>query len=243
MNFFNFFTQDRLLDITHAIGFVMIGYFISTKIKLFIKKQLKKRLSAHQNMLISRLVSYAVMILFIMMSLQQLGFHLQLLLGAAGLFTVALSFASQTAASNLVSGIFLLFEAPFKVGDTVEVKGFTGVVKDIDLISTKLKTADGKLVRIANEAIMKAEIVNLNTYPEKRVECIVPVPVDTPSTLAFDTLSEKANALSLKDKPAIVTFMDKNEHFKCFKVQLWVNNGESQQTVLKLMQELFDTFV
>lgn len=175
MNYNYFLHPDKALNGLYAVCLFMFGFFIAKKLSATIEKTLSKRFSRHHSLLIKRCVFYMVFIVFIITSLQNLGFKLSVLLGAAGVFTVALSFASQTAASNLISGIFLLFEHPFKVGDTVEIKGINGVVDSIDLLSTKLKTADNKLVRIPNEALIKSEITNLSYFPTRRLDLIIAI--------------------------------------------------------------------
>lgn len=156
-----------------AFALLIIGYVVSKKISHLLERAVEKRYSKHQAMLMGRLVFYGLFVLFSVSAVQQLGFNLSVLLGAAGVFTVALGFASQTAASNLVSGIFLLFEQPFKVGDVIVYKGLKGTVEAIDWLSTKIKTGDNKRIRIPNEGLNKSEITNLSAYPQKRDEILL----------------------------------------------------------------------
>lgn len=167
--------SSKLINMLWAIGLTLVGYLIAQRFSLFIEHTMSKRFSRHHTQLFSRLLFYTIFIIFLFSGLQHLGFNLSVLLGAAGVFTVAISFASQTAASNLISGIFLLFEHPFKVGDTIEIKGINGVVESIDLLSTKLKTSDNRLVRIPNEAMIKSEITNLSFFNTRRIDLIVDV--------------------------------------------------------------------
>ena len=175
-NYLNYFIHpDKVVNIIYAICLFIFGYFFSSRLSTVAERIFAKRFSRHQTMLIRRFVFYSLFSIFTVSSLQHIGFKLSVLLGAAGVFTVAISFASQTAASNLISGIFLLFERPFQVGDSVEVKGITGVVDSIDLLSTKLKTSDNKLVRIPNEAMIKSEITNLSYFAIRRLDIIIAV--------------------------------------------------------------------
>lgn len=159
--------------IVFSLFLLIFGYFFAKKISHWLKKLIENRFSKHHAMLSSRVVFYGLFLLFSISALHEMGFKLTLLLGAAGLFTVALSFASQTAASNLISGVFLLFERPFKVGDVISIKDIKGTVETIDWLSTKIKTNDNRLIRIPNEALIKSEITNLSTYPQKRDEIIL----------------------------------------------------------------------
>lgn len=158
-----------------ALALFVFGYLLSKKISHLLLRAVEKRYSKHQAMLLQRLVFYGMLVFFSISALQQLGFNLSVVLGAAGLFTVALGFASQTAASNLVSGIFLLFEQPFKVGDVIVYKGLKGSVEAIDWLSTKIKTSDNKRIRIPNEGLNKSEITNLSAYPQKSDELLLTI--------------------------------------------------------------------
>jgi small-conductance mechanosensitive channel len=129
-----------------------------------------RRGSAQGEMITRRFVFYGVMGIAIFMVLDTLGVELGVLLGAAGILTVALGFASQTSASNLISGLFLLGERPFSVGDVIQIGDRTGVVLSVDLLSVKLRTFDNLFVRVPNETLIKSEIVNLSRHPIRRID-------------------------------------------------------------------------
>ena len=111
----NTIDTSKLLVFVYATSLLIVGYFIAKKLSVLAERAGSKRFSRHHTLLIKRSIFYLVFTIFFVSSLQHLGFKLSVLLGAAGVFTVAISFASQTAVSNLISGIFLLFEHPFKI--------------------------------------------------------------------------------------------------------------------------------
>jgi small-conductance mechanosensitive channel len=95
-------------------------------------------------------------------------------LGAAGILTVALGFASQTSATNLISGLFLIGEGSFEVGDTIQItliRGQTieGEVISIDLLSVKLLTLDNVYIRLPNEQLIRTPVMNLSKFPIRRI--------------------------------------------------------------------------
>jgi small-conductance mechanosensitive channel len=130
----------------------------------------ERRGTAQAEMITRRLVFYAIVGLTIAMALDTVGVELGVLLGAAGILTVAIGFAAQTSASNLISGVFLLGERPFSVGDTIEVGGTTGDVLAVDLLSVKLRTFNNLYVRVPNESLIKSQITNLSRNPIRRFE-------------------------------------------------------------------------
>lgn len=241
----NLFDPEKLLNIGYAISLFLVGYIVAKRLGIIAERALVNRFSRHHTMLINRSVFYIVFTIFFVASLQHLGFHLSVLLGAAGVFTVAISFASQTAASNLVSGIFLLFERPFKVGDTVEVKGINGIVDSIDLLSTKLKTPDNKLVRIPNEAMIKSEITNLSYFSTRRIDLIISVAYDCDITQVKAMLLTIADNcdLVLKDPAPYVTIDNFANAAVELKFMVWVNTGDvaaTRNTLQEMVKHQFD---
>lgn len=132
-------------------------------------------LGVQHAVLARRIVYYAVAGLALASALQQLGFNLAVLLGAAGVMTVAVGFAAQTSASNLISGLFLIGERAFQVGDVVRVGAITGEVLSVDLLSVKLRTFDNLFVRVPNETLIKSEVTNLSRFPIRRVDVLLGV--------------------------------------------------------------------
>ena len=123
----------------------------------------------------AKLFYYLIVTLAFFIALNIAGFtgRLSTLLAAAGITGVVLGFASQTVISNFISGIFMYFDKPLKIGDPVEVAGYSGIVHDIRILSTRIRTWDGLLVRIPNEKLFNSEIKNLQKYPARRVDVVV----------------------------------------------------------------------
>ena len=89
---------------------LLTGYLIAQLVTTAFVKTMSQRLTAHQLLVWRRGIFYFLLGLFSMSALHEMGFKLSVLLGAAGIFTVAIGFASQTSASNLISGLFLIGE-------------------------------------------------------------------------------------------------------------------------------------
>ncbi len=171
----NIITHPRTIEVIKAIAILSVGLFIAKIAATSINKLFKKRFEAHELQLIRRGCFYGVLILFFLSALNQLGLNLSVVLGAAGILSVALGFASQTSASNLISGLFLLVERPFSVGDIIRVGSTSGEVLSVDLLSLKLRTFDNLYVRIPNESLIKSEVTTLTKFPIRRFDMQVGV--------------------------------------------------------------------
>ncbi|MEZ4322940.1 MAG: mechanosensitive ion channel family protein [Myxococcota bacterium] len=172
---------------------------------------------------IRRLVMAVVGAVFVAASLQALGYDLSVLLGAAGFATVALGFAAQTSASNAISGVFLLGERPFAVGDTVEVGGTRGIVLSIDFLSIKMRTFDNIYVRVPNETVMKSEIRNLSRFPVRRVDLVIRVPHDADLGLVRSILLGTADTepLALAEPAPQIMFQGYGESGAELQLSVW----------------------
>lgn len=148
-----------------AAGFLILR--IGTHVA---RKLLAQRLTPQGLMIAQKVVFYGGMLIVVIMTMQQLGFQLTAILGAAGILGVAIGFASQTSLSNIISGIFLVSEKPLAVGEVVSIGNTTGIVLSIDLLSVKLRTFDNRFVRIPNETILKGELVNFTRFPIRRFD-------------------------------------------------------------------------
>lgn len=159
-----------LYVVLQTLFLLSIGYFVARLISSAVVKLAEDRMTSHGAFLLKRTVLYGILVLFALTALKQAGFDLSILLGAAGLFTVALGFASQTSASNLISGLFLMFERPFSISDVIRMGDITGEVISIDLLSVKVRTFDNLFVRIPNESMIKTPITTLTKFPIRRAD-------------------------------------------------------------------------
>jgi small-conductance mechanosensitive channel len=163
------FNPERLTDISAGIVLILVGWLIARLLSGAFVRATQHRLTAHQLLLGRRTIFYFLLILFTLSGLREMGFKLSVLLGAAGVLSVAIGFASQTSASNLISGLFLIGEGPFSIGDTIRVGQTEGEVLSVDLLSVKLRTGDNLYVRIPNEQLIKSEVINLTRFPIRRL--------------------------------------------------------------------------
>lgn len=172
-----------------------------------IRKLVAKRFTIHHGLLAGKVVRYGGVVLVFIIIFQDLGFSLAPLLGAAGIFGVAIAFASQTSVSNIISGLFLIAEKSFALGDAITVNGTTGIVLSIDTLSVKLRTFDNRFIRIPNETLIKSDLINITRFPIRRVDVHLGVSYDSDLALVRSVLLDVAtkNPLCLiEPKPIIV---------------------------------------
>lgn len=201
-----YITPERVSMGLRIVLTLAIGVPLIILIKKLLTKFVKNKFSPQSEQLIVRLVYYVCLLILFVSVLNEFGFKLSALLGAAGVFGIAIGFASQTSVSNIISGIFLISEKPFVVGDLIEVNSIRGEIQSIDLLSLKLKTPDNQFVRVPNETMIKTEVINITRYPNRRVNITVGVDYNEDLKKVRGILAEIAQQepLALQDPEPLI---------------------------------------
>jgi len=156
--------------ILRALILLAVGWILGRLARRAVNLIPQDVLRGQNRRLVTQAAFIGVFVLFLASALRQLGFDLTVLLGAAGVLTVAIGFASQTSVSNLISGFFLFAEKSFDVGDFIKVGDTVGQVLSIDPLSVKLRTFDNLFVRIPNENLIKTTTTTLSRFPIRRYD-------------------------------------------------------------------------
>lgn len=120
---------------------------------------------------VDRLFDYTVVLIALIVSLAILDWTslLYSALTAAGVFTVIIGFAVKDVAANFISGVFILIDRPFAVGDFIKVGDNTGVVESISLRTTCLVSVDGPMIHIPNSVVAVQPTTNYTTAQDRRI--------------------------------------------------------------------------
>lgn len=204
----NFISEEFFVLAIRVAIILAAGFPILFLLRGWARRFFTKRYASHYGMLAGKIVFYTGLIILIVTVMGQLGLSLAPLLGAAGILGVALGFASQTSVSNIISGLFLIAEQPFKVDDIITVGTTTGTVMSIDMLSVKLRTFDNQFVRIPNETIIKTEVINLTRFPIRRLNVPVSVAYKEDIARVREVLMEIAekNEYSLAEPEPLIIF-------------------------------------
>lgn len=170
LDLMQFFTPERISSLIRFAVLIFLGFPAVRLAGKWTKKYVTQKYTPQLGMILEKIVLYSGLAMILISILNELGFKLSHLLGAAGIVGIAVGFASQTSVSNIISGLFLIAEKPFEINDVITVGNFTGQVLSIDILSVKLRTFDNRFVRIPNETIIKSEVTNITRFPIRRVD-------------------------------------------------------------------------
>ena len=165
---------DMLIKFLSVALSVAVVVLVALAIRTLLRRSLKVRIEPYIYNVIEKVIVYGVLFLGLAAALTPLGINLTGLLVAGGVVGIVVGFASQTVLSNFLSGVFLYIERPIKIGDSVQVDAGTseiirGQVIDIDIISTKIRSWDGYVVRVPNDRLFKSVVMNYSKASAIRV--------------------------------------------------------------------------
>lgn len=180
----------------------IVGFLSIRIIRFLTRRVLLAKVEKQSAMVMGKLISYVGYSILVIIILAELNIELTALLGAAGIIGLAVGVASQKSLGNIISGLFLVAEKSFELGDILKVNEKIGMVYSIDFLAITLKTFDNLVIRIPNETLISAEIINITRFPIRRLDFSVSVSYKDDLQIALDILKSIAhdNVLCL-DEP------------------------------------------
>lgn len=237
-------TRETLLTVIRIVSLIAVGFPLLLFISALAGRAAKKRVSAQTSMLIRKAIFYFGGILIIITVLHQMKFELTPFLGAAGIAGIAIGFASQTSVSNIISGLFLISEKPFAVGDLIQVGDTKGTILSIDLLSVKLRTFDNQYIRIPNETLIKNQVTNITRFPIRRLDIKLGVAYKEDINKVREVLLDIAekNPYCLDEPEPIVRFVNFGDSALEFLFAVWCVKTDYLSLSTKIMQEIKERF-
>ena len=239
-----FIASEHLWEIIRALILVITGMAVAKLVSSMLARLLANQSNNHRVMLLKRSSYYLILALFFISALHEMGFNLNVFLGAAGILSVAIGFASQTSASNLISGLFLVAERPFTVGDNIKVGNTTGEVLSIDLLSVKLRTFDNLFVRIPNESLIKSEVTTITRFPIRRIDVQVGVAYKEDLKKVRDVLEAIAdkNPLCLEEPKPLYIFQGFGDSALNIQYSVWAKRENFLNLKNSIHEEIKNAF-
>lgn len=157
-------------NIFTALIIFLASLYVAKWLSNLVKRVLLRRNTASGvTHLLADILRWTIIIFGIITALQRF-FNVTAFLAGLGILGFTIGFALQSITQNFVSGIILLIQQPFKVGDEISVIGFEGVVLLINLRTTEMQTLDGRIVILPNAEVLAHAIVNYTRANRRRVD-------------------------------------------------------------------------
>lgn len=221
-------TWSNILDLAIKVGIVVITFFvfrivIKLTLKAIDKVLLKKQIKGIFHNFIISIIKVVVYIILILTLLGAFEIDTTPLLAVLGTFGLALGLALKDHMANLASGILIVVNKQFALGDYIGCEGVDGTVVKLELFNTKLKTLDNKIVYIPNSNFTKNAIINYTKESTRRVDVSIGVSYNTKIAdvkKAIDNIIEKNNKI-LKEPESFVGLVEFGDSSINFVVRVW----------------------
>lgn len=161
--------------------------------------------------LVHNVGSALIYVFAILSGLVSAGLPLSLLLTFGGLTSLAIGLAFQDVLRNVLAGIWLLLEHPFRIGDQISVADSSGVVQTITLRTTTLRTGDGRLTVVPNLTVFTGVVVNSSAFAVRRFAVTVRVERDRDLEAVMSTVRRELEAVTQVERrpaPTIIPTLD-----------------------------------
>lgn len=241
----------QIPNIIIAVAVAVLAYFFSKYIR---KAAVKTTARFTSNKTILNLTSnltavlFGVIVLFVVLSVLNLGETINKILATAGVLGLAVGLALQDPMNNLFSGVFMSVRKLYRIGDLVETNDYFGTIVDIDLRATKIKIPSGQMVIIPNKDVIQNPLKNYTISGERRVDVSCGVSygddLDKVEQVVIETLNKMSNIIS--DKPIDVVFNQFADSSISFIARFWIEtNGQrdyliEQSKAIKAIKKAFD---
>jgi len=160
----------------------------------------------------------------------QLQINIKSLLAGVGVMGLALSFAAQDTVGNMISGIVIIIDRPFKEGDWVVVGSMHATVTSIRLRTTVFTTFDNKTVVVPNKQISQERVINYTMTPRIRVKIPIGIAykenISEARSVLLETVQEDPKILS--DPPPVVIVNSLGDSSINLQLRFWIENSADQ---------------
>jgi small-conductance mechanosensitive channel len=178
------------------------------------------------SLLLGRLARWTLVVIGTIWALNQVNFNVTGFVAGLGIVGFTVGFALKDVAENFVAGILLLIQQPFDIGDAIEVNGYAGIVTDIKVRDTTMRTWDGLLVIIPNATVYTNAITNYTKVEKRRIGLEVGVGYETDLQKAHDTMIDVVSNMPgviLDDPEPMVVFSEFGDSSINATLYFWVD--------------------
>lgn len=219
------------VDVLGALLIAVIGWWLAGVIERATRRVLMS--SPHMDLTVgtflSSLARYSTLVIVFVIILQVIGVQATSLVAVIGAASLAIGLALQGTLSHMAAGIMLLIFRPFRIGDSIEVAGRAGTVKNLNLFMTELASGDNVQVLIPNGQVWGTAMSNYSVNGTRRISLNVPVTADN----GVETISPRlrsylqADQRVLESPPPSVTASNLTDKGVELVIQAWAKSEDA----------------
>ncbi|GGQ21902.1 mechanosensitive ion channel family protein [Shewanella litoralis] len=235
-----FFMTYGLKALAAIVIFIIGKYLAGVAKRVTVKVLNSRKVDATVVSFVGNLAWALVFVFTIIATLGQVGVQTASLVAVIGAAGLAVGLALQGSLSNFASGVLMVLFRPCRVGDFIEAAGTAGVVDEITIFSTRLRTGDNKVIIAPNSAIMNGTITNYSALEKRRIDLTIGVSytadIATTKKVIADVLD--SHSLVLKDPGYTIGLAELADSSINFVVRPWVSTGDYWPVRFELLEQI-----
>jgi len=233
------------LKVIAAVVIFIVGKWLSGVLSRALGKAMLRAKTDEILVKFVRNIVYTALLAFVVLAaLAQLGIQTTSFIAVIGAAGLAIGLALQGSLANFAAGVMLIIFRPFKVGDFIEAGGTSGVVEEIMIFSTKMKSPDNKQLYVPNGGIISGTIVNYSAKDQRRVDLVFGCGYGDDIKQAKALLEEivTGNPLVLDDPAPTIGVLELGDNSVNFAVRPWVNSADYWDAYFQITEAVKERF-
>jgi len=230
-----------LIKLLDAVAIFFIGkWTVAVAVSLVRRVMQRSRTEEILTSFITNVLYGALLTLVVIAALTQLGVDTTSAAAVVGGAALAVGLSLQNQLSSLAAGVILIVTRPFRIGDTVEVAGTTGVVEDLTMLTTVLRSGNNESVTLPNSAVVGQKITNFTARPLRRIDLTISIApsADLPRAKAAIQTAMTAERRVLKDPPPSVSVKALTANAVDLAVNPWVATPDKADVEAALLEQI-----
>jgi small-conductance mechanosensitive channel len=225
-----------------AAAVVVIAFWLAFRILRRLLNPALSKMDMHdaiRDLLVDKLLRYAILLMGVVMAADQLGFNVGAALAGLGVAGIALGFAAQDSVANVIAGILIFWDKPFSVDDWIKTEGEYGQVSEITLRSTRIRTARNTFVVLPNKRIIDVTLENFSRHGALRVDVPLGIAYKEDIVAARHVLLKAVSGLedlSAAHAPDVVV-TGLGDSSVNLAVRVWIDSGDMSPTIYSRVLE------
>jgi small conductance mechanosensitive channel len=236
---------DFGINVALAIAIFYVGKLVINMIVRGMRKVMQRQeIDKTLETFVCNLVRMVLLVIVIIAAIGQLGIETTSFIAIFGAAGLAVGLALQGSLSNFAAGVLIVMFRPYRVGDFIEAAGISGVVEQVQILTTVLKTGDNKQIIVPNGQIMDSIITNYSANDKRRVDMVIGVSYDDDIDKVRATLEElvAAEERILEDPACTIAVSALADSSVNFVVRPWVKTADYWGVMFDLTEAIKKRF-
>ena len=220
---------DFAVNLLSALVIFYVGRWIAGMVSRFVSRALlRAKVDSTLTTFLTRIAYVLLLVMVVIAALGRLGINTTSFVAVVGAAGLAIGLAMQGSLANFAAGVLIIIFRPFKIGDFIDAGGVKGIVEEISIFTTNLRTPDNLGVIVPNSAITSGSITNFAAKDTRRIDLTFGISYDDDIATAKRTIWEVLNADEriLKDPAPIVGVMELADSSVNLVVWPWVKRAD-----------------